>query len=788
MNALIASLKPGHAACRHCGGNVLAGDSFCCRGCEAAYSLIGDMGLAAYYGQRSFSSTLRRPRPEDIRPAGKLDAWIRVIEPTRSELTLMVDGLHCGACVWLIEQVLFRQPGILQARVSLSTRRLLIAWDPTIALPETLVACVQRLGYRLVPLESTCLTSRDDAELRQLLRCLAVSGFAAGNIMLLSISVWLGAGGDMAPATRDLLHWVSALIAIPAVVYAGRPFFRSAWQALRARRTNMDVPISLAIMLAPGLSLFETFTGGPHAYFDSAVTLLFFLLIGRFLDFRARRAARATAEQLLTLNAEAATRIEADGSHRDVHPRDLEAGQRVLVVPGARIPADGRVATGASRLDLHLITGEADPVEVASGAEVFAGTLNLDTALTILVERVGESTLLADIIRLMEAAEARRGRFVRIAERVARYYSPVVHLTALATFVAWVALGGMAWQDALLIAVAVLIITCPCALALAVPAVQVVASQRLLRSGVLMKAADALERLCLVDHVVLDKTGTVTLGRPKLEYCSNSAMLPKAAAIACSSRHPLAAALRSEAGIFVALDGVKELPGLGLEWAGPDGLWRLGSARFTGQPASPQAVQTLWLAEPDGAATRFEFSDPLRPDAAEAIAALNRMADVEICSGDRVEAVAAIAKLAGIDHFRAAQMPGEKVRRLETLRAAGKHVLMVGDGLNDAPALRAAMVSMAPGSGAEISQNAADLVFQGDRLGGVVLALKVARAADRLVRQNLALALTYNLAAVPLATFGYVTPLVAALAMSSSSLIVILNALRLARFGGGGRI
>ncbi|WP_374650893.1 heavy metal translocating P-type ATPase [Dongia sp.] len=765
------------AGCRHCGGEVLGDAAYCCTGCEAAHQLIGKMGLAAYYQRRIFDAAQRKPRPEDVHHTGDLGAWVRDIDDDTAELMLMVDGLHCGACVWLIEQYLLQQPGIVNARVSLTTRRLSVRWEKRIARPEDLVEGVQALGYRLVPLDPSCLASKEEGEVKGLLRCLAVAGFAAGNIMLLSISVWLGAD----PWTRDLLHWVSAMIAIPAILYAGQPFFASAWSALRAGRTNMDVPISLAVILAPSLSLFETFTGGQHAYFDSAVTLLFFLLIGRFLDHRARRAARATAEQLLALNAEAATVIETDGGLRDVQPRQLRAGQRILVVAGARIPADGKVLAGNSRIDLQVISGESVPVGANLGTEVFAGTLNIEAPLTILVEKVGESTLLADIIRLMEAAEARRGRFVRIAERVARYYSPVVHSTALITFLSWVFIGGMAWQDALLVSIAVLIITCPCALALAVPAVQVVASQRLLKAGILLKAPDALERLRQVDHILLDKTGTLTIGRPTLHACSDPAKLAKAASIAGSSRHPLAAALRRAAGLVMTLEGVREVPGYGLEWDGPDGTWRLGSARFTGQGDNGSAAMTLYLRDPAGHATSFEFTDPLRGDAAATIAELKKIGPVEIWSGDRPATVAECAAAVGIEIWHAQQLPTDKVGRLEALRAAGRHVLMIGDGINDAPALRAASVSMAPASGAEIAQNAADLVFQGDRLEPVLTAIRTAGAADRLVRQNLLVSLTYNLAAVPLAILGLVTPLVAAIAMSSSSIIVVLNALRVGR-------
>ncbi|HVI87264.1 MAG TPA: heavy metal translocating P-type ATPase metal-binding domain-containing protein [Dongiaceae bacterium] len=784
MNALRDIAVPTQTVCQHCGGAVSAGESYCCTGCRAAHQLVGELGLDQYYRQRQFDPAQRRPRPEADRQDSDLSAWIAAEEskpgsPRLARLTMMVDGLHCGACVWLIEQALMRQPGVTAARVSLTTRRLSLAWQIETTTAAHLVSIVESLGYRLVPVTADCLRHRDEAELKSLLRAMAVAGFAAGNLMLLSVSVWSGHGGDMAPGTRDLFHWISALIAIPAVGYAGRPFFKSAWNVLRHGRTNMDVPISLAIILAPSISLYETFTGGEQAYFDSAATLLFFLLIGRYLDLRARRLAHSSAEQLMALGGDAATVILKDGSLRDIPARDLKTGQRALVRTGARIPADGTVTQGESQLDISLISGESMPAMAKPGTKVFAGTLNLVAPLTIAIDKVGDATLLADIKRLMEAAESRRNRFVRIADRIARYYAPFVHVTALLTFLGWITLGHLPWTSALLIAIAVLIITCPCALALAVPVVQVVASHRLLQAGILLKSADALERLCQVDSIVLDKTGTLTIGRLELQPGYDPQALAVAARISANSKHPLARAVARAGGDMIPASPVTEIPGKGLEWDSGDGIWRLGSAAFTGQPDDRSSNQVLWLLSPIGKAAVFHLADPMRPDATAIIAELARIGPIEICSGDRPAPVAHLARQVGISTWHALQMPADKVRRLEELRAAGKHVLMIGDGLNDAPALRAAHVSMAPTSAADISQNAADLLFQGDALRPVTIALGIAKASERLMRQNLALAIVYNLAAIPLAICGQVTPLVAAISMSTSSILVVLNSLRL---------
>ena len=453
-------------------------------------------------------------------------------------------------------------------------------------MPPAVTGPVIRLGYRLVPFDPEKLDAAEAVRERELLRALGVAGFSAANVMLMSVAIWAGHSQGMGPATRDLLHWVSALIAMPAILYAAKPFFRSAWSALKSRRTNMDVPISIGVTLATGMSLAETIRGAEHAYFDSAITLLFFLLIGRYLDMRARGRARSAAEHLLSLNASAVTVLDEDGGSRVVRPEQVAVGMAVLVAAGERIPVDGRVADGVSDIDTGLISGESVPGAARPGDKVFAGTLNLTAPLRLDVTAVGEGTLLAEIVRLMEMAEQGRARYVALADRVSRAYAPVVHLTALATFLGWVFIAGTAWQPALLNAIAVLIITCPCALALAVPVVQVIASGRLMRQGILLKSATALERLTEIDTVVFDKTGTLTEGRPELHAGGLSdSDLRLAASLAASSRHPLARALcRAVPGVAVAA-GVREIPGSGLALDGPDGEIRLGSRRFTGAAA-----------------------------------------------------------------------------------------------------------------------------------------------------------------------------------------------------------
>ena len=731
--------------------------------------------------------------------ADPLAAYVRHEADGTAALHLMVENVHCAGCVQRIESNLQPIPGVVEARVNLSAKRLSLRWRegtaapaPDRLLPEPgaadLVARLAALGYRAVPFDPDAMASARATDERTLLRSLAVAGFAAGNVMLLSVAVWAGAFEDMGPATRDFLHWVSALIALPAIAWAGQPFFRSAATALRARALNMDVPISLAVVLTAAMSLWETARHGQHAYFDAGIMLLFFLLIGRYLDSRARSLARSAAERMAVLGAVAARVIGSDGAERLVPSRLLVPGMTVAVAPGDRIPADGRIAAGETDIDTSLVTGETLPRTARAGDSVFAGTLNLTGALRIAVTAAAEDTVLAEIVRLMEAAEQRRGRYVRLADRAARLYAPVVHLSALATFVGWMLIGGMAWQPALLIAVSVLIITCPCALGLAVPAVQVVASGRLLRGGILVKQADALERLAAADMVVFDKTGTLTLGRPALvnEPDLAPADLAFAAGLAAASRHPLCRALVAAANGATAFAGVREMPGRGLAARIDGAEVRLGSREWCGIDGADDNAQDsepgpeLWLSRPGAAPVRFAFADTLRQDAVETVAALRALGlEVALLSGDREPAVRAVAGTLGIERWRAGCRPADKTAALEALAADGRKVLMAGDGLNDAPALAAAFVSISPADAAEVSRTAADLVFQGERLGPVLEAVRTARSTRRLVLQNFALAIAYNLLAVPLAAAGLVTPLIAAAAMSGSSILVTLNALRL---------
>jgi Cu2+-exporting ATPase len=724
------------------------------------------------------------PAPRDgTAPSVDPQAYVRA-EGDIDHLDLVVEGISCAACVPDIEGALASVPGVARARVNLTTRRLALAWSHGAADAADLIARVERLGYRLVPYDPVALDAAGASENASLMRALGVAGFAASNVMLLSVAVWAGVAADMGPATRGMMLWFSALITLPSVAYAGMPFYKGAWTALRHGRVAMDFPISVGVIATTIVSLIQTIEGGRIAYYDAAASLLFLLLAGRVLDRQARARARSAAEHLLAMGARAATVIEAADRHVMLPAAELKPGMRILVSPGERVAADGIVRQGRSDLDTSLVTGETVPAAAEPGIRVFAGTTNLTGAIEVEVTEAGERTLLAEIVRLMEAAEQGRARFVRLADRVARLYVPVVHVVAGATFAGWYWGMHATWETALLHSVAVLIITCPCALGIAVPAVQVVATGRLLRRGVLVKAADALERLAEVDTVVFDKTGTLTLGQPSLvrDPAWTEADLLLASRLAGASRHPLARALTAATPGAPLAPDVREEPGAGLEARMDGEVVRLGSRAWVGVGEGvPDADgPELWLSRPGRLPVRFTFVDRLRADASTIVERLKALGlDVELLSGDRPTVVAKVAEAAGIARFAAGCTPADKVARLDALASQGRRVLMVGDGLNDAPALAAAHVSLSPSTAADISQNAADLVFQGALLAPAIEALEVARKADRLVRQNFGISFTYNVAAVPVAMLGFATPLLAAIAMAASSLTVILNALRL---------
>lgn len=696
-------------------------------------------------------------------------------------LDLLIEGVHCAACIQKIESTIARQPDVKYVRLNFTTKRLNITWDGAADRANDFVTQIRGLGYGVQAFNPDAVQEGSKEEEKFLLRCLGIAGFAMGNIMLISIGLWITNQQSMGMATRDLLHWVSALIAVPTILVAGRPFFRSAFAALKNGQTNMDVPITIGVSLACALSLYETATHGEHAYFDSAVMLIFFLLIGRYFDLRARRSARSAATDLLGSLSGFANVI--DGSMIKKMPiRELREDMMVLVPAGEKFPADGHIVEGATSIDTALVTGESIPQEMGAGGHVFAGTLNLSAPVVVRVAKAAEDSLLADIVRLMERAEQGQAKYVRIADRAAKLYTPLVHSLALIAFLFWWLGMGAPWQDAMMIGITVLIITCPCALGLAVPVVQVLATGRLMKSGVLVKSGDALERLAVIDTIIFDKTGTLTRGQPALDGAYPDAQMQLAASLGSHSAHPLAKVLKQAwSGKILPLSDIEEIPGKGMQARYDGKVICLGSRDWCGDKGAPPAQgPEIWLQQEDKKSQVFSFTDGLRADSAATVERLKQEhLKLIMLTGDQETAAQNMAREAGGLEYKARQSPPQKFDALKAMQAQGHKILMVGDGLNDTPALAAADVSMAPGSAIDMAQNAADIVYMGDALAPVYDTYKTACFSQKLVRQNFMLAIAYNLIAVPVAFAGLVTPMIAALAMSCSSLIVIANAFRL---------
>jgi len=694
------------------------------------------------------------------------------------QLELAVPDINCAACITNIESALEKLEMVENARVNFSTKRVRITFSPDKGRPSDLTKAIVSKGYRTFLLDPD-LDANKDKTLSHLVRALAVSGFAAANIMLFSVSIWSGAE----PVTRDLFHWISALIAVPAVAYAGQPFFRSAARALRHGALNMDVPISLAVLLALALSVFETLNHSAHAYFDAAVSLLFFLLIGRTLDYLMREKARGAVRNLARLAPRSALQILEDGRREQIALNEIRPGMQLLIAAGERVPVDAEVVEGLSEVDLSLVTGESVPEQVSEHSNLLAGTTNLSGALTIRATRPATDSFLARMIGLMAAAEGSKAGYKRIADRAAAVYAPAVHLLALGTFLGWGFASGN-WHTATVNAIAVLIITCPCALALAVPIVHVVASGRLFEHGIMMRDGAALERLSEITRVAFDKTGTLTRGQPTFigQIFGPPELLQRAASLALTSRHPFSSALVVAVKPANSMENAREIPGLGIEATNQDGVWRLGRADFCHASDSliSTSDSTVWLSLDDMPLAAFTFADQVRPEAKHTISTLlaNNL-KLSLLSGDREAAGRRVANSIGFEDARFDLTPEQKLAALDEFKGNGEKVLMVGDGLNDAPALRAAYVSMAPSSAADIGRNAADFIYTRDNLNAVPFALDLAKRSARAVQQNFALSLAYNFIAVPLAVTGNVTPLIAALAMSTSSILVTLNALRL---------
>jgi Cu2+-exporting ATPase len=791
---------PAEAGCFHCGEPLpehprlsIAIDGrerrVCCTGCRAAAELIQGAGLGDYYRFR----TAAAPRPEAV--AGD-DVWATYDRPEvqgpllgrdgeSAVVNLLIEGLRCAACSWLIGESLGRLPGIARASVNPATARAQVAFDPGRIGLAALLRSVAALGYRPHVLGATDTLAVATRERREALKRLAVAGFGMMQVMMIATALYIGAIDGMDPVIREYLRIISLVVTAPVLVYAGRPFFEGAYAALRVRHVGMDVPVAIGIGLAFAASAWNTLRHAGDVYFDSVVMFIFLLLLGRYVEMLARHRAGSTAEALLRLVPSTALRM-ADGARERVPVATLAAGDRVLVPVGECFPADGIVVGGTTEADEALLTGESLPVAKADGATVIAGALNCAAPVEVRLTAVGQSTVLAGIVRLLERAQTERPRIARLADRAAAWFVTRVLIGAAVVCALWLVVDPSRAFEATL---AVLVVTCPCALSLATPTAITAATATLARAGLLVTRPDALEELARADTVLFDKTGTLSLGRPRLERVTTDGIaredaLRIAAALERSSAHPLAHAFEAIAAAPAADVAVE--PGCGIEGRVGAERYRIGTAAYVAVLAGPRPAATdeagVHLGSRAGWLARFELVDALRPGATEVVRELESLGlAASIASGDHAEAVGAAAAALGIRRWQARLLPADKLALVERLRAGGARVLAVGDGINDAPTLRAASVSLALGTGSALAQASADLVALRGDLSTLPLAVRTARRTTAIIRQNLVWSAGYNLVALPVAAFGWVPPWLAAVGMSASSLLVVLNALRLAR-------
>lgn len=705
------------------------------------------------------------------------------------QLDFIVPEMKCAACISKIEKKLNTLPQVVQARANLSLKKVSVRWAPELGPVLEIDRALQTLGFDHSVYDINFDHASESKRIgRELLLALAVAGFSAANIMLLSVSVWSGTDA----ATTHLFHLISGLIAVPTIIFSGRPFFRSAIKSLLGGRLNMDVPISLAVILALLMSLYETMTGGNEAYFDASVTLLFFLLIGRYLDHLTREKARGAVERLSQLSSKGGILIHEDGSSSYIPLDQIKTGMTLRINAGDRLPVDAKIKTGRTDIDRSLVTGESDFISVGKGDMLEAGVLVLNSAVDVITKSTAENSFLAEMHRMIEVAENGRGDYVRIADRMAQIYAPAVHLLSLIAFIGWMIVTGGDFRTSLFIAIAVLIVTCPCALGLAVPVAHVIGANRLMKNGILMRNGSALERLSEVDTIVFDKTGTLTMGEPKVSKMSafNEIELPILKALANGSNHPHAKAVYKHLSDVkpAKIEGFKEVPGFGVKAIFNGKEIRFGNPVWVSEISSKasdlniiRSCSSFVIA--DNPQLICEFEDSLRPDTASVIQELNNNnLDMQILSGDHKSAVKHTAEILGLNQFYASHKPSEKLEHLNRLKDKNAKTFMIGDGLNDAPSLAAGHVSMAPASACDVGKLTADFVFTRPSLKSVSIALNVAKKVNRIVRENFAIALAYNCIAIPLAMFGFVTPLIAAIAMSASSIVVVANSMRINDF------
>ena len=799
-------------ACFHCGLPVPAGlnlhatifgqsEAMCCRGCQSVASSIVENGLEDYYKHRTeLPKTAEDLVPDTLRQLTLYDhpevqkSFVLDGEGDDKEASLILEGITCAACVWLNERHLSQLEGVRSVHVNYGSQRARVRWNDNQIKISQILAEINKIGYHAHPFSAQQQDALHQQQRKSDFRRLAVAGLSAGQVMMIAVALYAGPAQGLEFATAQLLRWFSLVLTIPAMTYAAWPFYASAWRSIRNRQIGMDVPIALGLITGFVGSAWATVHGQGVVYFDTLTMLVFFLLGTRYLERNAREKSIEASENLLRLAPVMASKV--DGETQTLIPvMELKLGDVILAKPGETIAADGLVVMGESSVDESLLTGESRPLPKALGAPVFAGSINYESSLNIEVTAIAENTMLAGISRLLDRAQAEKPKLAETADRVAQYFTSALLVT--------VAMVGLVWwqiqPDRILeIVLTVLVVSCPCALSLAAPAAFAAAGAHLVERGVLLTRGHALETLAKVTHFVFDKTGTLTLGQISLLKTITHADLDAeacvqlAASLEKHSEHALAKAfLNAQGNRLVQLASeVKNVPGQGVEGVVGGLKLRLGNAKLN-QTFAEKLVQqnfsepisgatVVWLSDETRLLATFVLADQARPEAQALIQKLKEHGQhVSILSGDSTESVSHFAKLIGVDDWKASCSPEDKLAHIHALQAKGALVAMVGDGINDAPVLAAAQVSIAMGSGTQMARATGDMVLLNEHLLEIEHALATSRFCISVIKQNFIWAIAYNLVALPFAATGLISPWMAAIGMSVSSLIVVLNALRL---------
>lgn len=772
----------------------------CCQGCQAVAQAIVDGGLTDFYRHRSGPSRraedlIPEQLQEELRLYDRPDLQGRFVRAEGEhirEASLIMEGIICAACAWLNERHVSALPGVMEFRVNYATHRAQVRWDEREIHLSDILQAIASIGYVAHPFDPHRQETVQKRERAAALRRIAVAGIGAMQVMMLAVAMYFGDYYGMDQEIRQFLRWVSLIIATPVILYAARPFFSTAWRDLKLGRLGMDVPVSLAIGGAFIASAWYTWQGGGAVYFDSATMFTFFLLSGRFLEMTVRHRANQISEELVRMLPSTATRLNSEGAEEVVAVTELAPGDRVLIRPGEAVPADGRILEGSSSLDESLLTGESIPLARTVDDPLVGGSVNMESPVIMRVEKVGAETALSSIVRLLDRAQSEKPPLAQMADRVAAWF--VGGILLVAASVAW-------WwwnQDpglALPITLSVLVVTCPCALSLATPAAITAATSSLTRLGLLTTRGHALETLARATHIVLDKTGTLTYGHPRLLAVKllgekdERQCLAIVAALERGSEHPVGRALTEATDRIPLASNVHNTPGQGVEGYVDGVRYRVGKPEFVASLSniSPSDIgktdpiaTCVALGDEQGPLALLQLADKLRPDARETVNSLQAMGlQVLLLSGDRPDAVDHIARQVSIQKAEGGLLPEDKLNRIRALQAQGAIVAMVGDGINDAPVLAASQVSLAMGGGTQLAQASADMILLSEKLDHLVQGIRMARRTFTVIRQNLAWAIAYNLVALPLAAGGWIAPWMAAIGMSLSSLLVVVNALRL---------